>query len=211
VSCDGTRIAINRIVSEQRESLTILFELLRDFGFNVDQVAEMIHSYNTSGRRFYSKGYEALINRGLLLISHLSDGDSLKVNTVITDILNVTSWPIDCDVSIITPEDFAPNKGSVDVLFLDAEALLDDPIWMVRNWKNGDRIKPFGMKGSRKLSDIFSDAKLSVLEKQKVRVLTRNDEIIWIIGMRASRLFQVTSDTERILKIVLHNSEYLNT
>ena len=50
----------------------------------------------------------------------------------------------------------------------------------MRRWREGDRIEPFGMKGSRLVSDIFSDAKLSLDDKRKVWLLTRDDIILWV-------------------------------
>jgi tRNA(Ile)-lysidine synthase len=57
------------------------------------------------------------------------------------------------------------------------------------------------MKGSRLVSDVFSDAKLSIDEKANKWLLTRDGQILWIVGMRASRHFPVTGDTEKVLKI----------
>lgn len=46
----------------------------------------------------------------------------------------------------------------------------------------GDRMRPFGMKGSRLLSDIFSDGKLSVLEKERQTVVCLGDTVVWLPG-----------------------------
>lgn len=77
-------------------------------------------------------------------------------------------------------------------------------MFTLRHWEEGDRIAPFGMKGSRLVSDIFSDAKLPVNEKNTVWLLTRDDTILWIAGMRASRHFAVTPSTRRILALRYH-------
>ena len=87
------------------------------------------------------------------------------------------------------------------MIYLDASVMKDNPVFTVRSWRNGDRIAPFGMKGTRKLSDIFSDLKIPVDRKSKIKVLTRNGEILWIIGIRASRHFPVTDTTVDFLTL----------
>lgn len=207
VSCDGTRIALSRLADEEAEPVSVLFELLRDHGFNATQVSDMIRSRHNSGRRFRAPECEALINRGELwlrrVVPDAPDGDT---EWHIADITDPSQWPLDCDITIIPKDRFNPVRGDSSTLYMDSAALDGNPVWIVRGWREGDRIKPFGMAGSRKLSDIFTDAKLSVDAKRRVRVLTRNDDIVWLVGMRTSRLFPVTGNTSEILKITVLNT-----
>ena len=58
------------------------------------------------------------------------------------------------------------------------------------------------MIGKKKLSKYFKDEKLSLIEKQDVWLLCdKNDNIIWIIGLRLDRRFQINNNTKNILKI----------
>ena len=61
------------------------------------------------------------------------------------------------------------------------------------------------MNGTKLLSDIFNDAKLSVEEKKQVKVLLCDDRIIWVIGLRASRYFPVTEKTSHVLVVSYEN------
>ncbi len=78
---------------------------------------------------------------------------------------------------------------------------------MLRSPRTGDRIAPFGMKGTRLLSDIFSDAKLSETAKHRIVVLvavdsaTGDEKILWLPGLRASRHFPVTAATAEVLEL----------
>jgi tRNA(Ile)-lysidine synthase len=56
----------------------------------------------------------------------------------------------------------------------------------IRSWKNGDRMRPFGLGGSRKLQDIFVDEKVPVEHRGDVPILICGKEIIWIPGYRVS-------------------------
>jgi len=75
----------------------------------------------------------------------------------------------------------------------------------VRKWEKGDYFYPFGMTGKKKVSKFFKDEKLSLPEKEQVWLLCSNNQIIWVIGLRADNRFKVTTDTNHILKISFHN------
>ena len=102
----------------------------------------------------------------------------------------------------ISPAAFRP-VANPSRIWLDAAALKGNPVWQLRPWHIGDRFKPFGMKGSKKLSDLFAGHKLDENAKHSTPVLTRDDEIIWVVGLRASRLFPVTPSTTAIIELTL--------
>ncbi|HIE10838.1 MAG TPA: tRNA lysidine(34) synthetase TilS [Kiritimatiellae bacterium] len=60
----------------------------------------------------------------------------------------------------------------------------------IRSWNPGDRIRPSGMRGSRKLQDIFTDYKLPREERRRVPVLEADGEVIWIAGFRPAEGWQ---------------------
>ena len=87
---------------------------------------------------------------------------------------------------------------------LDADQLVF-PL-LLRKWKTGDVFMPFGMDGkSKKVSKLFKDEKLSLLEKENTWLLCSNDQIVWVIGMRADDRFRTENTTKNILKIELEN------
>jgi tRNA(Ile)-lysidine synthase len=53
----------------------------------------------------------------------------------------------------------------------------------------------------KKISKFFKDEKLSLLAKQKTWLLCSENEIVWVVGLRADNRFRVTNKTKRILKI----------
>jgi tRNA(Ile)-lysidine synthase len=87
-----------------------------------------------------------------------------------------------------------------NIILVDSELVNQDKLEM-RKWRVGDRFKPFGMIGLKKLSDFFIDQKISIIEKESLWILTQGDEIVWVIGMRMDDRFKVTSQTKSILKI----------
>jgi len=69
---------------------------------------------------------------------------------------------------------------------LSARAVGAAPL-TVRAWRPGDRIRPLGMPGSKKLQDIFTDAKVPRDRRAAVPVVVCRGEIVWLPGYRVAR------------------------
>ena len=69
----------------------------------------------------------------------------------------------------------------------------------VRSWQQGDSMQPFGMKGHKKLSDIFVDEKYTNVQKSQAFVLEDQDKILLLSGFRIADSVKVSSETNRIL------------
>ena len=97
--------------------------------------------------------------------------------------------------------DFTPSKESHRIT-LDANQV-SFPL-TYRLTQQGDRFKPFGMKGTKLVSDYLTDRKRNYMEKMSQHVLTdKTGEIIWLIGERTSEHCRITPDTQSILEIEL--------
>lgn len=71
-----------------------------------------------------------------------------------------------------------------------------------RHWQEGDRIRPMGMKNYKLVSDLFTDAHYSPLQKAQAWVVTdARGRIAWVSGLRLSGDFCVDSSTRRMLHI----------
>lgn len=78
------------------------------------------------------------------------------------------------------PTVFTKHELFVDPLKIKGEIA-------VRRWKDGDRMKPLGMKGSKLISDILSDAKIPHHARHLQLVVHDDDKILWCVGMTVSR------------------------
>ena len=74
---------------------------------------------------------------------------------------------------------------------------------LLRHWREGDRFKPFGMRGSKLLSDLFTDLKLSEKEKNAAWLLEADGEIVWVLGYRSAQLFRVPAKCSQFLILKL--------
>ena len=73
----------------------------------------------------------------------------------------------------------------------------------LRYGRPGDRMRPFGTRGSQKLQDIFVNLKVPQGERSSVPVLECRGEIVWIPGFRIAEGWQVSAPAEGMLEIQL--------
>jgi tRNA(Ile)-lysidine synthase len=72
----------------------------------------------------------------------------------------------------------------------------------LRHWNEGDVFQPFGMEGkSKKVSKLFKDEKLSLIDKEKVWLLCSNNQVVWVVGIRQDERFKIDSNSKKLLKI----------
>tara|TARA_R110002050_G_scaffold288287_4_gene440222 strand:+ start:3176 stop:4480 length:1305 start_codon:yes stop_codon:yes gene_type:complete len=69
---------------------------------------------------------------------------------------------------------------------------------LLRPWQAGDRFKPLGLSGSKKISDYLNDIKISGSAKKEQYVLCSGDDIVWLVGNRIDHRYRVTNSTKTI-------------
>jgi tRNA(Ile)-lysidine synthase len=93
-----------------------------------------------------------------------------------------------------------PSTFDKQVLYLDPEKITGE--LAVRYWKIGDRIKPVGLKGSKLISDVLTDAGIPSHERHNQLVLCDDEKILWCIGYSVSREAVAAHDSVK-MKITL--------
>jgi tRNA(Ile)-lysidine synthase len=58
----------------------------------------------------------------------------------------------------------------------------------IRTRRAGDRIRPFGLNGSRKLSDYLTDRKIPEPFRDRIPLLCRGEEVLWVCGVGAGNI-----------------------
>jgi tRNA(Ile)-lysidine synthetase-like protein len=81
---------------------------------------------------------------------------------------------------------------------------------MVRGRKPGDRMSPYGMKGTKKVQDIFVDEKVPEHRRDGIPLLVCGDEIVWIPGYRIAERFAVAGPHAKSLRIQVVSAKSTN-
>ena len=73
----------------------------------------------------------------------------------------------------------------------------------VRNFEEGDSFIPLGMKGHKKLHDLFIDQKIPVEERYKIPIVCDAEKIIWVAGCRLDERVKINKSSGKVLRLVL--------
>jgi tRNA(Ile)-lysidine synthase len=79
---------------------------------------------------------------------------------------------------------------------------------VIRPIQAGDRFQPFGMKGTKLVSDYLTDCHLSIFEKRRSLVLCdANGQILWLVNHRPDARFCVNDITQETLVFSFFNTK----
>ena len=175
----------------------IVFEWLKQYGFNGSQVQQVISA--ETGSIFSSPtGYEVLKDRGRLLVE--------------PKIMAFTPIRIPEEGTYVLPDDRRLNvRRSNPFVSKDShEATLDArqvrfPL-TVRRVEEGDWMIPYGMTGRKLLSDLMTDLKMSLFDRRRqLVVVDAQGAVVWAIGLRTDHRCRVTDATQEVIAIKINN------
>ena len=95
-------------------------------------------------------------------------------------------------------ESFSVNR---DTELIDAKKINCQTL-KLRPWLPGDRFRPFGMAGTKKISDYLIDEKVDLYTKGNQWVLIDGEKIIWVCGRRISDEVKITNETTNYAKLI---------
>ena len=182
-------------------SFQLLFEWLREYGFNTDQ-CHFIHESMSSGigNHYDSTTHRLVIGRDELQLFEIEEDTNEEIQIEAGE--EEIPSPVHLHFSKLEKTaDFVLDKSS-EVAQLDFDKLRF-PLTL-RHWRHGDRFCPLGMKGSKLLSDFFVDQKFTEWQKQNVWLLASADnDILWVVGYRIDERFKTNSETKIIFRCQL--------
>jgi len=84
---------------------------------------------------------------------------------------------------------------------LDADRLETDLV--VRSWQDGDRMQPLGMKGTKTVADVLTDAHVAPHQRARTLVVATPEHIAWIVGHRIDHRLRIRADTQRVARLTI--------
>ena len=223
-SRSGVRIYYGDLMS-RRHWRYLLYHLLEPYGFNSSTLAsleDLLSSGRTiSGKCFKSKDHVVLTERESLLViprdkmigkvgvdtglvtTHMTDDLIMPVRASGTYHFNGRSFKVE----ILEWSSDMPLKQSDGVLVYDADKLHFP--FVLRRWNDGDWFIPFGMRGKKKVSDLFADLKYDSFMKSSAVIIAdvRTDgmadcgHVAGVAGVRSDDFYKVTPLTRTVVRI----------
>ena len=171
-----------------------LYQWLNEFGFAAwEDIYDLVESQ--SGKQVFSSEFRLLKDRDSLILSPINFVNK-EEEYLIEENQQEVKIPLNLSFSKVADISLVSNT----TIFVDADKL-QFPL-VLRHWNEGAVFQPFGMEGkSKKVSKLFKDEKLSLIDKENTWLLYSNDEIVWVIGIRQDERFRIENKTKNILKI----------
>ena len=182
-------------LTELSNKKAYLYQLLHTYGFTAwNDVVDLISGQ--AGKQVFSKTHRLLKDRNFLILTTNNKNITEKGPFLIKETSTEISHPINLTIQE-TSDGIPENKHQIII----NKDLVSYPL-SLKKWHHGDAIYPIGMTGSKKISQLFKDKKLSLLDKEKIWLLAdAKDHIIWVIGLRQDRRFTADKTATNRLKI----------
>ncbi len=169
----------------------------------MDSVAKLVYSEKPSGsvtlpgNLFVRRSYERLLI-SLQLPEALKKPDQIEISAA--GIYEFPGSGVKIRIGLCARAHLDPKNadGARRALFDAHNATF--PL-ILRGMMPGDRFKPWGMGGSRKLKKTFIDLKIPREQRKLTPLLLKNGEILWIAGVRRGRAAEVTEKTIQVMEV----------
>ena len=199
----------------------LLYYILSPYGFNHQLLASieslLLSSRTLSGKRFESETHVLYTERDHLVLTEKTDVSEHESSAYECDndvmvvrgagIYNFNGRRFQVEVMERTEE--LQLKQPAGTLLLDAE-MLRFP-FVCRRWRQGDWFVPFGMRGKKKVSDLFADLKFTGADKSSAVIivdtqtpdLAEQQHIAALLGLRIDDRYKVTPSTRTLLRVTV--------
>ena len=139
-----------------------------------------------------SKRWSLLHDRGVIIAMK-----NIEVSKNIIDIYpNKSVYFNNKKYDIIINDDLPKTTDYKDEELVDWSVFKNRKL-QIRIWKKGDVFQPLGMKTEKKVSDFLINEKIDSFSKKNQSVLTVDDKIAWICGIRISEWAKITEKTNK--------------
>lgn len=196
-------ISVDRLKQQPSPEYT-LHEILSPRGFTSAQIEQIYTSLDTNptGKIITSCTHELAFDRSTLILQpktptllvrpmHIPETGTY----VLSDNLKLKVETEECG------DRYEPSR-TADCASLDASDI-KFPLTL-RHIQPGDRFVPFGMTGTKLVSDYLTDRKKNIFEKRAQLVLTdAQQRILWLVGERTDNRFRITPNTQQALCLTI--------
>ncbi len=202
---------------QQKHWRYLLYFILEPYGFNssvLSSIEDLLSSSRTvSGKTFSSASHQLNMERNQMIISPLSDDEGACDGSGNTDIMVVRGDGTyhfngrSFKVEVLQWTSDMPLKQPAGTIIMDASKLRFP--FVLRAWRPGDWLIPLGLRGKKKVSDLFADLKYTSLQKRSAVLiidvqtpgLADNQHVAGLACLRIDDRYKVIASTNSVIRI----------
>lgn len=188
-------------LSKVNKQEVFLFHNVRSCGFTQNQIEDLLQA-SQIGKKIISNKYALIKEREYLKLVLLESIHETMVNLLElkNQIFKINGQSIEIH---ILNKNVKPDYTQKDTLYINADKL-SLPL-KLRIWMDGDRIRPLGMNGYKKISDILTDKKVENNRRNTYIVLQQyENELVALLPLVVSENYKIDETTNTILSIRLN-------
>ena len=221
-SDDGVTISLKKLLATDHWRY-LLYYILEPYGFNphtLSAIEALLESDRTiSGKRFDSPTHVLLTGRDELKVLPVECAPVTFAPALQNDVMVIRGAGtysfngVGFTVEVLPCAPDMPLKQPPGVLIMDADKMKFP--FVCRRWRQGDWLVPIGMKGKKKVSDMFADLKYDALAKDAAIILVdtqteglaEHQHIAGLLGVRIDDRYKVMTSTKSILRMSIAEGE----
>jgi tRNA(Ile)-lysidine synthase len=109
-------------------------------------------------------------------------------------------WELRAELHPAPVDPAGPELATLDAATFNGEV-------EVRIWREGDRMQPLGMEGTKTLGDLLAEGGVPRSERHRIPVVTIGGEVAWIPGVAISDRFRLGPATEEVAVLTARLAE----
>jgi tRNA(Ile)-lysidine synthase len=122
------------------------------------------------------EGLRAVAEYGTLRFSRALEADAPEpVDLSVPGRVGFGDWEVEAELGV--PGDVSVSPGTLG------------PTLTVRAWRDGDRMRPIGLGGTKSLQDLFTDRKVPRELRRTLPVVEAGGEVVWVAGVALDERF----------------------
>ena len=171
---------------------------LQDHGISVrkDYLSQLESLCDTPGKNLSVAGRDIRHEHGRLWVPVPSDGLSTPFEPGRPLRVANLDGAVTLRLESAKKKQLSPFKVPQQVAF-DADRLHLE--LKMRTWTEGDEVRPFGLQGSVKLGDLFTNQKIPRAMRTHWPVVLSGNDMIWVVGLRRGSQAPISETTTRVL------------
>jgi tRNA(Ile)-lysidine synthase len=165
----------------------------------MDRAMQLIGTRVSGKRMLLTADWQLSIDHESLVIQKIQNLKP-ELSIELDRIYEINDGEFEFQATLIAREQL-PQQFSIDrkIEYVDYDRVTGPLI--IRNFQAGDRFRPLNLKGTKKLSDFFTDQKIPLHQRREIPILVCDSGIIWVINHQVDDRFKITECTRQILKL----------